>query len=92
MVFNATFNNILVILLCGQFYWWMKPSTQEKEKSTALPQVTDKLYHIMLYRVLLTISRNLLMDTDCTGSCQSNDHAITTTTAPYKVQFRQVSL
>ena len=92
MVFNATFNTTLVILLCGQFYWWRKPSTQEKEKSTALPQVTDKLYHIMLYRVLLTISRNLLMDTDCTGSCQSNYHAITTTTAPYKVQFRQVSL
>jgi hypothetical protein len=43
MVFNANFNTISVMAwTChGQFYWWSKP--EYPEKTTDLPQVTDKL-------------------------------------------------
>ena len=46
MVFKVTFNNISVIS------WWsvlLVEDTEFPQKTIDLPQVTDKLDHIMLY-------------------------------------------
>jgi hypothetical protein len=71
MVFNATFNNILIISWRSVLFGGWNRSTRRKPPTCR--SLTDKLDHIMLYRVHLAWARFeltmlVVIVTDCIGS------------------------
>ena len=81
MVFNTTLNNISVIS-------WRSVSLVEETEGPGenhRPVAnTDKLYHITLYTStwsIFELTTSVVIGTHCIGSCKSNYHTITATTA-----------
>ena len=62
----------------------MVEETEYPKKTSDLPEITDKLYHIILYLEHFAMSgiqiHNLVvMGIDCIGDCKPNYHMIMTT-------------
>ena len=78
MVFNATFNNISVVL------WWSVSLVEE----TGVPRENHRPAASIEYTspcVGIKLTTFVVIGTDCTSSCKSIYHTITTTIVPVNI-------
>jgi hypothetical protein len=64
-------------------------------KTTDLPQITDKFYHIMFYRIQLVwvgfeLTTSVVIGTNCIDSYKSNYYTIMAMPAPLKIKISQI--
>ena len=78
MVFNATFNNISVLLVEET----RGPGENHRPAASHWQTSSHNVVHLALSGVDHTTT--VVIDTNCIGSCKSNQHTITATTANNK--------
>jgi hypothetical protein len=66
-----------------------------REKPSSCRKSLTNFFTKMLYRVHINwtgfeLTTSVVIDTDCIGSCKSNLHAITSTTAPLRINDKMV--
>jgi len=73
----------------GQFYWCKKPEDPYRPLTCRTSPQT--LSHNVVHLTLIKICTHNISG-DCIGSCKSNYHTITATTAPHNVMKRKFEL
>jgi len=93
MVFNATFNNISVILWRSVL---LVEETGENHQPTYRKSLTKFITKCCIEYTSpwagIELTTSVAIGTDCTGSCRSNYHTITATTAPKTRSFMKLNI